>query len=773
MNFLSEAFDIIVRFLVSIGDVVILIFTSPARFGKKGHSNAEKNYLRGEFRLSSGKRFKFLRSISRFIVNVILFPFRAFIFIFLLPLNIVVFLWRKIFGRRSKKDADSRRAAKIKQTGYRPSFWYKLKYIFVGFIFSALFIFIPLASFIFVSDLPSLSDLSVNYVSKTTKIYDRNGTLLYEIYANQDRTVVKLADIPKNLRNATVAIEDKDFYSHPGFDVRGMIRAFVTNVRKQGFQGGSTITQQLIKSVFLSPDQTIVRKVKEIALAFWAERRYSKDHILELYLNYVPYGGTAWGIESASNIYFGKKVQDLDLAESAFLAGLPQSPSTYSPLFGDNKLWKQRQREVLVAMGKQGYITADQEKQALSEELNFKQQQIPLKAPHFVFYVRNLLVEKYGVSEVERGGLTVRTTLDLPTEERAEQIVSSEVDADAGLNIGNGAALITDPANGDILAMVGSRNYFDQNYDGNVNLTTSLRQPGSSIKLITYTYALSQGYTEASIMDDTPLTIPGVNGGPSYTPVNYDGAFHGKIPLRTAFANSFNIPPVRLTQKFGASTIHDYGLKMGISSWSGVTDYGVSITLGAVDVKMTDLATAYGVIANGGKKVDLDPLLEVKDANGSTIYKKNPLPSPIVDPGVAYIITDILADNKARSIEFGLNTPLRIDGAKVSVKTGTTDDKRDNWTIGFTPKFLVATWVGNNDNSPMNQALASGITGAAPMWHKLTTMMLDQTGTPAAMLQPDDVVKKYCLGMDRYFIKGTETSVSCATPPPTTPSPSP
>lgn len=797
MNIVQKFLLSVVNFLIAVGDAVIFVATSPARLVKsaqssvKNHKPKAKN-LKGEFKLPKKKAPKKVRQpikipiipalrfvqntilgLLRLIKKMILFVFHIVVRILSIPFIPIRWYLRHRARVAERKMAEARRMARLKNNGYRPSILYKLKFVLIGFLLSTLFIFIPLASAIFVSDLPNLSDLSVNNIPKTTKIYDRNGTLLYEIYANQNRTVVHLSDIPLNLRHATVAIEDKDFYSHPGFDIRGMARALLTNVRKQGFQGGSTITQQLVKSAFLSPDPTVVRKIKEIALAFWAERVYSKDQILELYLNYVPYGGSAWGAQAASNIYFGKNVGDLDLAQSAFLAGLPQSPSVYSPFFGNGNLWKGRQREVLNSMRVQGYITAQQEKDALAEQLTFQSPQVPLKAPHFVMYVRNLLIQKYGISEVERGGLTVRTSLDLPTQDQAEQIVSNEIDADANLNIGNGAALITNPSNGDILAMVGSRNYYDADNDGEVNLTTSLRQPGSSIKLVTYSLALSNGYTEASILDDTPLTIPGVDGGPSYSPVNYDGTFHGQIPLRTAFANSFNIPPVRLTQKFGAQAVHDWGLKMGISSWQGLQNYGVSITLGAADVTMTDMATAYGVMANAGNRVDLDPLLEVQDSYGKTIYKKNVVPNPIIDPGVTYIISDILADPNARRIEFGLDTPLNIPGSKVSVKTGTTDNKRDNWTIGYTPNVLVATWVGNNDNSPMNPALASGITGAAPMWNKLMTMEIQKTGTPSALIAPEDIVQKYCIGMNRYFIKGTENSVNCAGPAPITPSPTP
>ena len=759
MDAIRNVLSFVVNALVAIGDGMIYAASTPVReFNKLNARSKKQKVLNGEFKLPKKKTKRQLKIPVRAMVNILVSP--------------VSWYLARRQRLRTRKALEKRRLARYKQNGYRPSIFYKLKYILVGFILAAIFIFVPLTSLIFVSDLPSLSDLSVNYIPKTTKILDRNGMLLYEIYANQNRTVVRLSDVPKTLRDATVAIEDKDFYSHPGFDVRGMARALMTNIQKRGFQGGSTITQQLVKSAFLSPKPTVVRKMKEVVLAFWAERRYSKNQILELYLNYVPYGGTAWGIESAADIYFGKKVQDLDLAESAFLAGLPQSPSIYSPFFGNGTLWKKRQREVLNAMKNQGYITSAQEAQASGEELTFNSPRVPLRAPHFVMYVRDLLIQKFGLTEVERGGLIVKTSLDLSTQEAAEKIVSDEIDQDAALNIGNGAALITMPATGEILAMVGSRNYFDQEHDGNVNLTTALRQPGSSIKLVTYTIALSQGYTEATILDDTPLTIPGVDGGPSYSPVNYDGAFHGRIPLRTAFGNSFNIPPVRLTQKFGAETVKNFGEKMGISSWNGLKNYGVSITLGAADVRMTDMATAYGVMANGGFRVNLDPLLEVKDSYGNVAYQKSSAQTNIVDSGIAFIISDILADSNARRIEFGLDTPLNITGSRVSVKTGTTDNKRDNWTIGYTPSVLVATWVGNNDNTPMNPALVSGITGAAPMWNKLMSMMIEKTGTPSATIAPANVVKKYCAGMDRYFIKGTENSVSCTSAPSISPSPS-
>lgn len=651
-----------------------------------------------------------------------------------------------------------------KRKSKKPTFFYSVKLFFWGVTFSTVFIFAPLIVLMFLSDLPNPSHLSANFIPKTTKIYDRNGILLYEIFANQNRTIVELNQVPAHLKHATIAIEDKDFYTHPGFDLRGIARAAYSNFTSDDFQGGSTITQQLIKSALLTPEPTITRKVKEVILAFWAERVYSKDKILEMYFNYVPYGGTAWGIQAASDVYFGKNVKDLTLAESAFLAGLPRAPSIYSPYSENKTLWKKRQKEVLHAMVKMKYISPQEEADALKEELVFQGADIPIKAPHFVMYVKKYLIDTYGLSEVERGGLQVHTTLDLKTQEQTQSIVSQEVSDNAHLQISNGAALVLDPRNGDILAMVGSKNYFDNEIDGNVNLTTSLRQPGSTIKIVTYALALSSGYTEGSLLDDTPLTITPAQG-PSYTPVNYDGKFHGKVPLRIAFANSFNIPAVRIVQDLGVSSIVDEGKKLGITTWNNPENYGPSITLGGADTTMMDLATVYATIANNGKKVLPNPILEIKDSFGNTIYKKTSEASEVLNPGVAFIISDILSDNQARSIEFGTNSPLQIPGKRVSVKTGTTDSKRDNWTIGFTPNLVVATWVGNNDNSPMNQNLASGITGAAPIWNKIMTALLEEkTSTPVII--PDNIIKKQCLGRTMYFLSGTEKNIRCSFPSP-------
>jgi len=636
----------------------------------------------------------------------------------------------------------------------------KIKYFVFGLLFCFIFVLLPFSFYVFLNSLPNPRELSQREIPQTTKIYDRNGILLYQIYANENRTLVPLNLIPKNLINATIAIEDKDFYRNPGFDINAIVRAAIADLTGKPIQGGSTITQQLIKSTLLTPEKSISRKIKEIALAFWAEKIYSKNEILEMYFNQVPYGGTAWGIEAAAETYFGKNVKDLDLAQSAFLAGMPQAPTSYSP-YGDNpNLWKQRQKEVLNKMLELKYISNDQETQTLNEDLTFQTPQTPIYAPHFVMYVKDVLVKKFGLPLVEKGGLVVTTSLDLNLQNKTQDIVSQEVNNDTYLNLTNGAALVTNPTNGDVLAMVGSKDYNDPN-GGNVNLTTSLRQPGSSIKVVTYAAALSRGFTAATILDDSPITYI-IPGSQPYSPLNYDGAFHGKIPLRIAFANSFNVPAVKTLQKIGISNMLDLAKKMGITTWGDPSQYGLSLTLGAAEVKMTDMAVVYGTVANLGRRVNLDPLLKVTNYKDEVLYQKqNELPNQVIDPGVAYIISSILADNSARSLEFGANSPLNIPGRTVSVKTGTSDNKRDNWTLGFTPNYLVAAWVGNNDNSPMSQSLASGITGAAPIWNKIMTSLLPNNASNIIEKIPDDITQRKCQGRNEYFIKGTENTADC------------
>lgn len=637
----------------------------------------------------------------------------------------------------------------------------KIKYFFFGSLFSLLFFFIPLVVIIFLQELPSPKQLNFQQVPLTTKIFDKKGILLYQIYANQNRTLVPLFSIPKHLQEATIAIEDKNFYKNSGIDISAIIRAAIGNFSGKPLQGASTITQQLIKSTLLSPERSIKRKIKEVVLAFWADKIYSKDQILEMYFNQVPYGGTAWGVEAAANVYFSKETKDLDLAQSAFLAGITRAPTNYSPFGELPNQWKTRQKEVLTRMEQLKYISSQEKDDALKEELVFSNPQTPIYAPHFVMYVKDLLVKKYGLGMVEKGGLQVITSLDLKTQDMVQKIVTSEVEKNAYLNLTNGAALITIPRNGDILAMVGSKDYSDLNI-GNFNVTTALRQPGSSIKVVTYSLALTQGFTAATILEDNPIsyTFP---GSPTYTPVNYDGKFRGKMSLRIALANSINIPAIKTLSKIGIQKMIDLGKKMGITTWTHPEDYGLAITLGSAETKMTDMATVYGVLANGGYKVNLNPILKITDSKGNVLEEKKDIAlekTQIINPGVAFIISNILADNAARAMEFGTNSPLNIPNRYVSVKTGTSDDKRDNWTIGYTPDFVVASWVGNNDNSPMSQNLASGITGAAPIWHEIMVNLLSNSGSSKIAIPPN-VIQKDCIGRKEYFIKGTENSINC------------
>ncbi len=643
----------------------------------------------------------------------------------------------------------------------------KMRYFLLGSIFSFLIIFLPLLIFIFLKQLPNPKILTLRQLPQTTKILDRNGNFLYEIYASENRTVVSLSNIPKNLQDATIAIEDKNFYLHPGFDVLSIIRAIKETVIENNLQGGSTITQQLVRSSILTPEQSIIRKIKEIILAYWTERMYSKQLILEMYFNHIPYGGTAWGAQAASEVYFGKEVNDLTLAESAFLAGITAAPTRYSPYTSDTTLWKARQREVLKRMTLLGFISQREAQDAQAQELAFQPQQIPIHAPHFVMYVRDLLIQQYGIAMVERGGLTVVTSLDMTTQKLAENVVTEEVKKSASLHITNGAAIAADPENGDILAMVGSKDFSDPD-GGNVNITTAHRQPGSAIKVVTYAAALTNGFTAATILDDSPVTYH-TPGSQPYKPVNYNGQFFGKMPLRLALGNSLNIPAVKVLNTIGIPTMVHLGVQMGIKNWDETKQYGLSITLGGTEVTMLDMATVYSTVAHKGIRVDLNPLIKITDNKGHILFaKQDPQGQQVIREGVAFILSHILADNDARLLVFGTHSPLVIPNHTVSVKTGTSDNKRDNWTAGYTNNYVVVAWVGNNDNSPMSEHLASGISGAAPIWNKIMSELLNRS-PEKPLVPPPDVVTKPCFGKIEYFLTGTENTVSCSYPASPTP----
>lgn len=647
--------------------------------------------------------------------------------------------------------------------------WAKIGFIGVVAFFIFLFFVLPLLAF----NLPS-PDKIVRTQGFSTKILDRNGKLLYDIYANQNRTPVQLNDIPLYLRQGTVAIEDKNFYKHQGFDVIGVIRGFLRVFTKGRAAGGSTLTQQLVKNVLLTNDRTIVRKIKEFVLAIQIEKKYTKDEILQMYLNEAPYGGTSWGVAAASQTYFGKDVKDLNLVECAILAGLPQSPSAYSPYSSTPTAYVNRTKDVLRRMQEDGYISKDQQNSAVASlsGFEFKSKGASLNAPHFVQYVEKILESEYGQSVVEQGGLTVTTTLDLDLQDAAQQIVTDEIAKVEKQHITNGAAVVLNPETGEILAMVGSKNFFAEDYDGQVNVTTSLRQPGSSFKPFTYVTAFKKGYSPATLLMDVPTSFPGGTGQPDYKPVNYDGKFVGPIQVRYALANSRNVPAVKMLAKVGIKDVLETATDMGITTLPPTNEtlkrVGLSLTLGGGEVKLIDMTTAYSAFVNKGYRVEPVAILKVTDMNGKVLENNTPAKGKqVLTEGQAFLINSILSDNNARKDTFGLNSYLNI--ANVMVKTGTTNDKKDNWTIGGNLNAMVGVWVGNNDNSSMLN-VASGVSGASPIWHNIVVQAL-KGKTPVTFVTPEsvnqisvDMVSGYAAhdnfaARSEYFIRGTEPSI--------------
>lgn len=628
-------------------------------------------------------------------------------------------------------------------------------------------------------DLPSANDLTHKEQNLTTRILDRNGQVLYRIYEDENRTLVPLSRVSDYLVKATIAIEDKNFYQHFGFDLVGISRALWKNLQGQDIQGGSTITQQLVKKRLLSDEKTLKRKLRELLLALVVEGVYTKEQILEMYLNTVPYGGSTYGIEETSWRYFNKAAADLDLAESALLAGLPQAPSIYSPFGPNPETAYARQAEVLRRMVEDGYISAEQAEAARQEKLVFSENVIDIEAPHFVMYVKKILAELYGEDMVDKGGLEVRTTLDLDLQHEVQAIVSNEVEKLKRLQITNGAALVTNPKTGEILAMVGGANYFDFVHDGQVNVVLRPRQPGSSIKPLTYALAFEQGQQPSSLIEDSAITYQ-IPGSKPYTPKNYDGKYHGTVSLREALASSYNIPAVKLLAKLGVQNLIDKGEELGISTWQDRSRFGLSLTLGAGEVLMADMAEVYSAFANLGYPVEPTALLEVRDAKGKILYSNhcamqedNCYSSLKLSPKAAYSITSILSDNRARSSAFGLFSVLNIPNQEVAVKTGTTNNMKDNWTVGYTTDRLVATWVGNNDNTPMSH-VASGITGASPIWNQIFLLLLD-SDEPHRFAMPANLVKiKICASTgtlpcsacpkvtEEIFTAGTEPKTACS-----------
>ncbi len=596
----------------------------------------------------------------------------------------------------------------------------------------------------YAKDLPAPGEIvkQTDQQFKTTRIYDRTGTvLLYEIFDPQggNRTVVPLDRIPANLKNATIALEDRNFWTNPGFDWYGILRAAYTTVRGEQIQGASTITQQLVKNVLIPESERMLRdprdistynrKAKELILSNEISRRYDKKQILEWYLNANYYGNLAYGVDAAAQAYFGKHVQDLDLAESATLAAIPQYPAL-NPIDEPQEAVKRRDI-VLDQMFLQGYITEAETLAAKATKMRVTPKAFDIRAPHFVFYIRRMLEDKYGPETVYRGGLNIITSLDYNVQQIAEQSARDQVNklqADKR-NVSNASIVVIRPSTGEIVAMVGSVDYFNRDIDGQVNVALSPRQPGSSFKIFNYLTAFSQGYTAASVLMDV-RTVFDDPGNPPYVPENYDRKYHGPVRLRVALASSFNIPAVKLISEVGAKNVVNTAHRMGINTLNRES-YGLALTLGGGETTLLDMTYANGVLANQGlmtgvpvdpqqKKPgyrELDPvgILKITDANNKVLYEfKQPDTQRIVTSQLSFLMSDILSDNSARTPGFGSNSVLKLS-RPAAVKTGTTSDWRDNWTIGYTPDYAVGVWVGNADNSEMEHI--SGVSGAGPIWH--------------------------------------------------------
>ncbi len=575
--------------------------------------------------------------------------------------------------------------------------------------------------------LPNLDNFDERRVAQSTKIFDRTGkVILYDVYGEYKRTVIPLDQINDYSKKATIAIEDKNFYTHKGIEVSAIFRAIITNLMEGnllGGQGGSTITQQVIKNALLTRDKKISRKIKEWVLAPRLEMTLTKDQILEIYLNEIPYGGSIYGIQEASRRFFAKDAKDLDLAEAAYLAALPQAPTYYSPYGSNFDKLEARKNQVLGEMKKVGFINEEQYEQAKNEVVTFqKQEDYGIKAPHFVMYIIEKIEKEYGKDVVQEGGLKVITTLDWELQQKAEEIVKKHaLSNEKTYNAENGAIVATDPKTGDILTMVGSRDFFDKEIDGNYNITLAERQPGSAFKPFVYAEAFNKGYRPETIVFDLPteFSTTCADGGECYNPGNYDGVFRGPMSLRDALAQSVNIPAVKVLYLAGIKDSLNLAKKMGLETLTNVDQYGLTLVLGGGEVRPLDMSYAYSIFANDGIKNPQRDILKIEDNNGKTLFEAKDEDIKgvrVLSEQTSRLISDVLSDNVARTPAFGSNSFLNFPNQQVAVKTGTTNDYRDAWIVGYTPNISVAAWAGNNDNSPMEKKVAGFI--VAPMWNE-------------------------------------------------------
>jgi 1A family penicillin-binding protein len=590
-------------------------------------------------------------------------------------------------------------------------------------------------------ELPNIDNFENRIVSESTKIYDRTGkVVLFDVHGNVRRTVVPLDKISDHVKHATIAIEDANFYNHNGIEPTAIIRAIYTNIKDGNLldgQGGSTITQQVIKNSLLTSDKKISRKIKEWILAPRLENKLTKDQILEIYLNEVPYGGTVYGVQEASRRFFAKDATDLTLVESAYLAALPQAPTFFSPYGNNVEALENRKNKVLLKMFENNFITKEEYEAVINEKVEFeKQEDYGIKAPHFVMYIREILEKKYGVEAVEKDGLKVITTLDWDLQKEAETIVKEGAFSNKkAFDAENMSITAVEPSSGQILTMVGSRDYFDEEIDGNFNIATTKRQPGSSFKPFVYAEAFNRGYRPETVVYDLPteFSTACASGGECYNPSNYDGGFRGPINLRNALAQSINIPAIKVLYLVGVKNAMELAKSMGIETLTNPDRYGLTLVLGGGEVSPLNMASAYAVFANDGIKNETTGILRVEDKKGKVLEEYKQVQTRILPEQTARMINSVLSDNPARTPIFGANSYLNIDGYDVAVKTGTTNDYRDAWTIGYTPSISVAAWAGNNDNRSMSTAASSVST---PYWNKFIRFALTKYPS-GSFIDPD------------------------------------
>lgn len=615
---------------------------------------------------------------------------------------------------------------------FRINWQFFAKLVFAFFVICTLFVVGIFAWFW--KDLPSPDNLNERFVAESTKIFDRTGNhILYEIHGEEKRTEIPFSQIPDTLRYATIALEDQNFYNHWGIEIKSIIRAALRDVLNRGVaQGGSTITQQLIKQSLLTSEKTFTRKIKEVILAVELEQKFDKDEILGMYLNQIPYGSNAYGTEAAAQTFFGKSASELTLDESALLASLPQAPSRYSPYGSQTDKLKSRQEYALTQMARLGYITEEQAENAKQVDIFSKLKPFSerISAPHFVMYVKEYIEENYGEEAVEQSGLRVYTTLDWDKQQIAEQAIKNQAEKNAETYKANNASLVAmDPKNGQILAMVGSKDYFGKatpagcvpgkncQFEGNFNVATALRQPGSSFKPYVYLTAFKKGYTPETNLWDVDTNFS-TDDGKEYNPKNYDEKNHGLLQMKDSLAMSLNVPAVKTLYLAGVKDSIETARSMGITTLTKPDTYGLSLVLGGGEVRLLEHVNAFSSLATGGIHYPIVSILKVEDSDGKILeqYKQKEGERVIEEKYVA-MLDYVLSTNSLRVPTFGENNPLRFDSRPVAAKTGTTNEWRDGWTIGYTPSLVAGVWTGNNDNSIMKPG-ADGSYVAAPIWRE-------------------------------------------------------